>query len=340
MTANTDLRKQFEYIWLSSSIAVECLEDIADIHRKQLTDDFESIKQLARAVGVLRESNDWRTRRKEWSEAIHRLAIISARAVRLGECHETSFHAAALALAQRVVDEVDTTLYAVARCFGERGGATTDTLLLWTYRQWLQKPWPGEGVGFGELKMELESEAAKMREWIAQNVPQPKSGDNRPDRRHTEDPRQPEALSVNARMLDTLTKKPESKEWTTRQWGEYLGYGKSTIADQPVWKGLEAARQGVSYERMERKGRSRKHPDKQPHFPDKKRNSENSANGHFPRGNRPFFMRMATLSGQKTRTDKGNVETNVNHINRCPMPQIQTTPKDIGATGVTMQTGC
>jgi hypothetical protein len=78
----------------------------------------------------------------------------------------------------------------------------------------------------------------------------------------TKETRQPETPSVNARMIDTLTKKPESRDWTARQWGEHLGCGKSTVADQPAWKGLEAARQGVSYERMERKGRRRKHPDK------------------------------------------------------------------------------
>ena len=41
---------------------------------------------------------------------------------------------------------------------------------------------------------------------------------------------------IDARMLKILTERPESLEWTCRQWAEHLGCSLSTVAATQTWK--------------------------------------------------------------------------------------------------------
>ena len=54
----------------------------------------------------------------------------------------------------------------------------------------------------------------------------------------------PQKATVNARMFDTLHKRPEAKDWTVTQWQEHLGgtTGRATIHGTNTWKELERMR--------------------------------------------------------------------------------------------------
>ena len=63
----------------------------------------------------------------------------------------------------------------------------------------------------------------------------------------------PNAANANARMLDTLDKRPESKDWTAEQFAQHLGYSsKGTIASTKTWKTLMQTREEERRDRMER----------------------------------------------------------------------------------------
>jgi hypothetical protein len=53
-------------------------------------------------------------------------------------------------------------------------------------------------------------------------------------------------VSVNAQMLDTIQRRPESKDWSVRQWQTHLpGHpSPATIHGAPAWKTLMALRKG------------------------------------------------------------------------------------------------
>ncbi len=58
--------------------------------------------------------------------------------------------------------------------------------------------------------------------------------------------------TANARMIDTLSKTPESKEWSAQQFADHLGLSKGTVGGTPAWKSLMAARAGEKADRIAR----------------------------------------------------------------------------------------
>lgn len=54
--------------------------------------------------------------------------------------------------------------------------------------------------------------------------------------------RQPKA-TIGARMLDVLRKTPDAKFWTSRQWAERLGCGRTSIQKTEIWKQCVASRE-------------------------------------------------------------------------------------------------
>ncbi len=50
-------------------------------------------------------------------------------------------------------------------------------------------------------------------------------------------------VSANARMIDTLHKKPESKDWSKRQWADHLHCSPSAVQKAPAWKAIMKGRE-------------------------------------------------------------------------------------------------
>jgi hypothetical protein len=72
--------------------------------------------------------------------------------------------------------------------------------------------------------------------------------------------------NVNTRMIDTLSKEPESKDWSIRQWAERLECRVSTVHDTPTWTRLMDMHDKAGWER--RGSRSGKRVNKKPRLPD------------------------------------------------------------------------
>lgn len=64
-------------------------------------------------------------------------------------------------------------------------------------------------------------------------------------------------ISVNARMLDTMSKNPESRGWSIRQWAEHLRCVISTVQKTPAWKSLQVMNAGDRLGKGKPKDRSR-----------------------------------------------------------------------------------
>lgn len=62
--------------------------------------------------------------------------------------------------------------------------------------------------------------------------------------------------TVNTRMQTTLKRKPESRDWSARQWADHLGCAKSTVHDTSTWKALMIARAGAGIDRLVRDSKS------------------------------------------------------------------------------------
>lgn len=58
--------------------------------------------------------------------------------------------------------------------------------------------------------------------------------------------------TINSRMLDVLSRRPESKEWSVTQWTDYLECGRASVAATPIWKQLQATRNEAKAAFMER----------------------------------------------------------------------------------------
>lgn len=67
--------------------------------------------------------------------------------------------------------------------------------------------------------------------------------DSRPIRRR--------AKHVNVRMLETLSKRPESHTWTKRKWATCLNCSDGTVSGTRTWKMLVAAREQSRNERRQ-----------------------------------------------------------------------------------------
>ena len=64
----------------------------------------------------------------------------------------------------------------------------------------------------------------------------------------------PKKPTINARMIDTLGKRPEAKDWSVTQWQEHLGgkTGRATIHGTNTWKELEKMRTAAKATRLDR----------------------------------------------------------------------------------------
>lgn len=63
----------------------------------------------------------------------------------------------------------------------------------------------------------------------------------------------PKKATINARMIDALSKRPEAKDWTVTQWQEHLGGrpGRATIHGTKTWKELEKMRTAAKTTRLD-----------------------------------------------------------------------------------------
>lgn len=64
-------------------------------------------------------------------------------------------------------------------------------------------------------------------------------------------------VSVNARMLDVISKNLDSRGWSVRQWASHLGCAVSTVHKQPAWKSLRVMNAGDKLAKAKPKDRSR-----------------------------------------------------------------------------------
>lgn len=64
--------------------------------------------------------------------------------------------------------------------------------------------------------------------------------------------------TVNARMLDTMQKRPESMGWTARQWATHLKCSPASIANAHAWKSLGIVKVSEQLSRAKPKDRRRK----------------------------------------------------------------------------------
>lgn len=58
--------------------------------------------------------------------------------------------------------------------------------------------------------------------------------------------------SANTRMIETIQKRPESRDWTAKQWAEALECAPSTIKETATWKDLVKVRAVAKAERRNR----------------------------------------------------------------------------------------
>lgn len=59
------------------------------------------------------------------------------------------------------------------------------------------------------------------------------------------------AATLNTRMIDTLQRNTEARDWTVRQWAVHLSCGKSTVAETATWKDLQKLREEQRLDRKE-----------------------------------------------------------------------------------------
>ena len=58
--------------------------------------------------------------------------------------------------------------------------------------------------------------------------------------------------SINARMIDTLQKQPEAKDWTIEQWMQHLGCkSKASVAKTKCWETIMGARAVRKVQRLQ-----------------------------------------------------------------------------------------
>lgn len=128
--------------------------------------------------------------------------------------------------------------------FGEAPPKTLDDFARWVTRLGEKPSW-GDDKNWdylypyieGHLQWKIEQEPGKVRFGDGEHGKIPPKGD---------DP--PASATVNARMIDTLKKKAESRDWTAEQWKGYLSCGKTTVIDSPAWKAIMIERDGVRLE--------------------------------------------------------------------------------------------
>lgn len=58
--------------------------------------------------------------------------------------------------------------------------------------------------------------------------------------------------SVNARMIDVLTKRPESQSWSITSWVKHLKCARATVHATKAWKQIQKMREDAGVERIER----------------------------------------------------------------------------------------
>lgn len=57
-------------------------------------------------------------------------------------------------------------------------------------------------------------------------------------------------VTINAQMLDTITKRPEARQWSIQQWTTHLDCSRSTVHDTLTWKELMKAREAAKQEKL------------------------------------------------------------------------------------------
>jgi hypothetical protein len=58
--------------------------------------------------------------------------------------------------------------------------------------------------------------------------------------------------TVNARMVDMLMRRPESRQWSAREWATALQCGKSAVADTHCWEELQKEREQLRQDAISR----------------------------------------------------------------------------------------
>ena len=101
---------------------------------------------------------------------------------------------------------------------------------------------------------ELFKRLAKPEDTASKTEAQPITGVTKPEASQSSTTGKSKRPTVNARMIDTLCKRPEAKDWTVTQWREHLGgkTGRATIHGTNTWKELEKMRTATKTTRLDR----------------------------------------------------------------------------------------
>jgi hypothetical protein len=74
-------------------------------------------------------------------------------------------------------------------------------------------------------------------------------------RAETTTPPKARKATVNARMVDTVMRQPESRGWTAQQWAAHLGCGKTAVLKAKTWQSLKVVKAGEQQEEIEHRKR-------------------------------------------------------------------------------------
>jgi hypothetical protein len=64
------------------------------------------------------------------------------------------------------------------------------------------------------------------------------------------DPGHDQRKTVNDKMMSLMTKRPESKSWSARNFADALGCAKSTVSETTMWKTLMEKREAIRQQRV------------------------------------------------------------------------------------------
>lgn len=141
---------------------------------------------------------------------------------------------------------IDTRADRLAFLRGQLGNAYLLPTLepLWTAAQALNlgdvPPWPGEPQTGREAFEALDTLASWCRLKAAN----------------------PHRVSINDRMLETMSANPESRGWSCKQWASHLKCAKSSVTETQAWKSLSTGRERERAERAQDRRRRPKGSDR------------------------------------------------------------------------------
>lgn len=122
----------------------------------------------------------------------------------------------------------------LAKLLNSLHGNTPETTVAWvTMGRRLPNDWPEQINTLGgyadELLAIVNAGTKSQPATAAENAPAQAAG-------------KAHKPTVNARMFDMLSIKPESQGWSAQQWADHLGCGKSSVAESAAWISLRVVK--------------------------------------------------------------------------------------------------